>query len=255
MIKEAINKIQELVLETTKVEKVEIEDSIYLQHGSDLTRYITPQINTLDTRSLSGLNELVRSFVKVEAKKLNIPLPLVISARGNKISVHSSVDNTYQRQCLIECLPIIPDIITNRYVLPEEMIINLNTCYETSQNKADLIDVISNLYNAKTVKQIDNGIGKKIVVESDAFVGGSQGVTINPLVNLTPIATYQEIEQVERQFNLRVDDNGRVALFTADEGYFEKEVQERIGKYLFDALTEEIGAEKIILGKDVILAL
>lgn len=73
-------------------------------------------------------------------------------------------------------------------------------------------------------------------------------MTINPIVTLTPVATYPELIQVERKFNLRVDQHGRVALFVADRGYFEKEVQKLIKQYLTAELPKEL------IGKDVVLA-
>lgn len=87
---------------------------------------------------------------------------------------------------------------------------------------------------------------KKIIVESDAFAGGAGQVTINPIVKLVPISTYPELIQVERKFNLRVDDRGRCALFVADTGYFEKEVQRLIKQFLEAELPKEI-REKVVL--------
>ena len=116
--------------------------------------------------------------------------------------------------------------------------------------KNALINTISNLYNSKTVHLLeDNGICKKIIVESDAFAGGAGQVTINPIVKLVPISTYPELIQVEySKFNLRVDDRGRCGLIVADTGYFEKEVQRLIKQFLLEAeLPKEI-REKSSIG-------
>ena len=250
MIRKAIEKIEELVnaREENKLEQVEIKNMLYKKFGGHLSRVTTPGIESIGTRSLSGLVEIIKSYIDVEAKKLNIQLPLIIQAEGNEIKVLSSVDDTYERQTLIHCKPVVPRLILNEWVLPEEMIINLNTCYVPTENTDKLIATVSNLYNSKTVKQIDNGVGVNLVVESDAFAGGAGKVTINPIVTLTPVATYPELIQIDRKFNLRVDQSGRVALFVADGGYFEKEVQKLIKQYLTAELPKEL------IGKDVVLA-
>lgn len=161
MIRKAIEKIEELVnaREENKLEQVEIKNMLYKKFGGHLSRVTTPGIESIGTRSLSGLVEIIKSYIDVEAKKLNIQLPLIIQAEGNEIKVLSSVDDTYERQTLIHCKPVVPRLILNEWVLPEEMIINLNTCYVPTENTDKLIATVSNLYNSKTVKQIDNGVG------------------------------------------------------------------------------------------------
>ena len=250
MIRQAIEKVVELAnaKENAQLEQAEIKGMLHTKFGCSLRRVTTPGIESIDTRSLSGLVEIIKSYIDVEAKNLNIQLPLIIQADGNEIKVLSSVDDTYERQILIHCKPIVPRLILNEWISPEEMIINLNTCYVPTDNTDKLISTVSNLYNSKTVKQVDNGIGVNLVVESDAFAGGAGKVTINPIVTLTPVATYPELIQVERKFNLRVDQHGRVALFVADRGYFEKEVQKLIKQYLTAELPKEL------IGKDVVLA-
>ena len=251
MIRQAIEKIVELAnaKENAQLEQVEIKGMLHTKFDGSLRRVITPNIESVCTCSLSGLVEIIKSYIEVEAKNLNVQLPLIIQAKGNGIEVVSSVDDTYERQTLIRCKPITPELILNTWTSPEEMIINLNTCYIPTDNTDKLISTISNLYNSKTVKQIDNGIGVNLVVESDAFAGGAGKVTIDPIVTLTPIATYPELVQIERKFNLRVNQQGNVALFVADRGYFEKEVQKLIKQYLIEELPQEL------IGGDVVLAL
>lgn len=248
MIRQAIEKIEELVnaREENKFEQVKVKEMDYYKFGGNLKRIVTPNVDFVVTHSLSGLVEMIKSYITVEANELNIKLPLIVEAKGNRIRVITSIDDTYTRQQLIECNPIVPKLILNEFVEPEHMIINVNTCYMPTENSIALINTISNLYNSKTVHQQDNGIGKKIVVESDAFAGGAGQVTINPIVKLTPVATYPELIQVERKFNLRVDNSGRCALFVADIGFFEKEVQKLIKQYLEAELPKEI-REQVVL--------
>ena len=79
-------------------------------------------------------------------------------------------------------------------------------------------------------------------------VNTNEAVTINPIVALTPIGTYPELNQIRRKFNLRVDHDGEVALMVCDEGIFERRVQELKDYFKF-------ALDKVIERKDVILAL
>lgn len=141
MIRQAIEKIEELVnaKEENRLEQTDIKGMLYTKFGGRLNRVITPNIESVSTRSLSGLVEIIKSYIDVEAKELNIQLPLIVQAEGNEIKVLSSVDDTYSRQTLIHCKPVVPRLILNEWVLPEEMIINLNTCYVPTENTDKLI--------------------------------------------------------------------------------------------------------------------
>lgn len=136
MIRQAIEKVVELAnaKENAQLEQAEIKGMLHTKFGGSLRRVTTPGIESIDTRSLSGLVEIIKSYIDVEAKNLNIQLPLIIQADGNEIKVLSSVDDTYERQILIHCKPIVPRLILNEWISPEEMIINLNTCYVPTDN-------------------------------------------------------------------------------------------------------------------------
>ena len=62
-------------------------------------------------------------------------------------------------------------------------------------------------------------------------VNTNEAVTINPIVALTPIGTYPELNQIRRKFNLRVSRDGEVALMVCDEGIFERKVQDELKDY------------------------
>ena len=127
------------------------------------------------------------------------------------------------------------------------MIINVNTCFVQDKNTDNFIQSISKLYKVSKVEAVDNGIGAQLKVTEG--VNTNEAVTINPIVALTPIGTYPELNQIRRKFNLRVDHDGEVALMVCDEGIFERRVQDELKDYFKFALDKEIER------KDVILAL
>lgn len=246
MLEKAIIKIQNLVEERefNHLQKEEVDDQLYLLYNGKLERYEIPRIRCCEVCSLTSLSEMIKSYLKNESSYLNVELPLVISANGNSIKVYSSISRDYKRQELFECVPIVPHQILNRYVSPEEMIININTCYVENTNTKNFISNISNLYQTTEVKMIDDGIGSKFQISKGA---GMEVVSVDPIISLTPIATYPELHQIERQFNVRVNLRGEIALFECDKGIFERKVQDELYKFFCSSFEEEITEGMIVL--------
>lgn len=252
MLAKAIEKIESLVnaKENCHVEEKMIFGEKYIHQGEELYRYKTADIQCLKVRSLTALNSVVKSFMENEMNGGNVSVrfPLIIRATGNDIDVYSSVDETHERKLLFSARPIVPDVILNTFIDPEKMIINVNTCFEQNENTSNFIKNISKLYKVSTVESVDNGIGAQLKVTQGVNLGDdNNAVVIDPIVALTPIATYQEIKQVQRKFNLRVNDNGKVDLMVCDEGYFERQIQDELGDYFSEAFKEEIEFGQIIL--------
>ena len=241
MLAKAIEKIQELsnAQENCRVEECNLFGERYIHQGENLTRFTVPRINPVEVKSLTALEN--------DSTAINVHLPVIITAEGNNIKVYTSIDNTYGRQLIFEANPIIPKAILNRFIPAEQMIINVNTCFVQDKNTDNFIQSISKLYKVSKVEAVDNGIGAQLKVTEG--VNTNEAVTINPIVALTPIGTYPELNQIRRKFNLRVDHDGEVALMVCDEGIFERKVQDELKDYFKFALDKEIER------KDVILAL
>ena len=240
MLAKAIEKIQELTnaQENCRVEECDIFGERYIHQGENLTRFTVPRINPVEVKSLTALNEMIKNFIENDSTAINVHLPVIITAEGNNIKVYTSIDNTYGRQLIFEANPIIPKAILNRFIPAEQMIINVNTCFVQDKNTDNFIQSISKLYKVSKVEAVDNGIGAQLKVTEG--VNTNEAVTINPIVALTPIGTYPELNQIRRKFNLRVDHDGEVALMVCDEGIFERRVQDELKDYFKFALDKEI---------------
>jgi len=249
MLAKAIEKIQDLAnaKENCSVEEKILFGERYIHQGENLTRFTVPEIEPVEVKSLTALKEMIKSFVENDSVGINVHLPVIITARENNIRVYTSIDNTYERQLIFVANPIVPKAILNSFIPAEQMIINVNTCFVQDKNTDNFIQSISKLYKVSKVEAVDNGIGAQLKVTEG--VNTNEAVTINPIVALTPIGTYPELNQIRRKFNLRVSRDGEVALMVCDEGIFERKVQDELKDYFKFALDKEIER------KDVILAL
>lgn len=255
MLAKAIEKIQELANEK---ERCQVEEKVlfeqgYIHQGDILTRYTTPEVETVEVRSLTALTQMIRSFLENDGKTIQCHLPLIVTAVGNNIKVLSSIDHTYERQLIFTARPIVPDVILDRFIPAEQMIINVNTCFEQNENAEAFIKSISKLYKVSTVESVDNGIGATLKVTEG--INTDETVVINPIVALKPIATYDEVNQIERKFNLRVNHEGKVALMVCDKGAFERKVQNQIKSFLNVALDKKVKDGAVILALYEILTM
>jgi len=138
----------------------------------------------------------------------------------------------------------VPGIIFNRFISVEEMIIQLQTCFEESLNKSNLIALISKLSNDTSISLDDDGITQKMTVTQ----GIKTTIQLPPLVKLIPIRTFYEVKQPEQLFLLRIDKSGAVALFDAAGGRWKHDCQLVITDYLVNEFLEEIEAGDVVVG-------
>lgn len=66
-----------------------------------------------------------------------------------------------------------------------------------------------------------------------------QNSTIRPLVKLRPYRTFQEVEQPEGLFLIRIDERG-ITFTEADGGMWKLQARQTIKAYLVEALKDEI---------------
>ena len=93
-----------------------------------------------------------------------------------------------------------------------------------------------------------NDIGVATTVVTQKGVALQQNQTIKPLVRLRPYRTFQEVEQPEGLFLIRIDERG-ITFTEADGGMWKLEARKTVVAYLADALKEELesGNVKIML--------
>ncbi|MEG0409306.1 MAG: hypothetical protein RR623_10580, partial [Bacilli bacterium] len=140
----------------------------------------------------------------------------------------------------------VPRIDFNQYMSVEQMIIQLQTCFKDTENKAKLIAMISKLSKDTKVEVEDDGISQKVSAQEGVALKGE--VTLPPLVKLIPQRTFYEVMQPEQLFLLRVDGNCRVALYDADGGAWKYQCQQSIIEYLYETFKDEVIAGKVIIG-------
>lgn len=184
--------------------------------------------------------------VKNELKDDTHDLPLILNVDEKRVTCLTSYDVNKERQIPFVANAEVPEINFNQYISVEQMIIQLQTCFKESENKSNLISMISKLSKDSSVEMEDDGLTQRVVSQEGVSVKGK--VTLPPLVKLIPQRTFYEVDQPEQMFLLRIDSNCRVALFDADGGSWTYQCQQSIIRYLKEQLQQEVENKKVIIG-------
>jgi len=241
MIKEAILQLLELFDESRKVNQIEIHGRQYVDKGLTRIDEYIPKRREVVVKSLLSL---VSNLKQQEIDKDDVVLPLRIIVSEKRVVVLSSLDVNKERETLYVAEAQVPEIKFDRFISVEEMIIQLQTCFEESINKSNLISLISKLSNDTSISLDDDGVTQKMTVTQ----GIKTTVQLPPLVKLTPTRTFYEVKQPEQLFLLRINKDGLVALFDAAGGRWKHDCQIAISDFLFAEFEEEIINGKVVVG-------
>ncbi len=244
MLRDFVNKLEEMAFNEVKPELVEIDGVNYVKscNGFEILKDI--RFDDLGVNTLSSVVKSVLSLL--DSAPSNVNKPFVVNVQGNKVCIYSNLSRQGNRELLVTAHPETPYLELGSYMPVETMLIRLSTAFEPTENTEALIKALSNIRIVEEVEFKDDGIGQAITAKKGAT---AQKYELPPIVALKPIRTYFELEQVESKYLLRVDGSGRVALFEADGGAWKYEAQKRIVDYLEHELSEEIESDVIkILG-------
>lgn len=240
MLKEAIEKIQELVESRNKVQTIDIEGTTYTELALSPIKERIPRCDRMDFCNL----EMLIENIKTELDDHNLPLRVLVKER--EVNVYSSYDRYKDREHIFRSTAQAPNIEFNQYMSVEAMIIMLQTNFAESENRNNLIQLISRISSENKIEMTDDGMGQKVAVTQGVSVKGT--IAVPPLVKLIPFRTFYEVSQPEQMFLFRIDKNMNVALFDADGGAWKASCQCEIKKYLIDYLYAEIEFGKVIVG-------
>lgn len=70
---------------------------------------------------------------------------------------------------------------------------------------------------------------------------------VNPIVRLKPYRTFNEVDQPESEFLVRLSEGGYVALYEADGGAWTLQARRNVADYLKTALADLIEAGEVIV--------
>ena len=241
MLKEFIAHIQK----TTQPLVQKIGDSTFAISGNGDVEEILPAVYHPDTLTLHSLEALVKM---VQTAAVNMDTPLYITV-PNHLTVRCfgqpDADARYFRQVYYEAKATDVPGFQNGFREHEKAIIELRSQFSPGDDVDYLLDLLSRISKEDGVTTTDNGISQS--VEARQGVTLKTMVQVKPRVSLRPFRTFQEVEQPESEFLLRLNDDGDVGLFEADGGMWKLTARQTVKAFLEAELEDLISDSTVYI--------
>jgi hypothetical protein len=198
------------------------------------------QAATLQIHTLSGLVAyLTKDVDKLdEDETANGPVYVYVVS-PTQVDVLGPPQGRHQSRphpVLVMAYPAKPKL--NQYIPLEDAIINLQTAFVDTDQRAGLLRVLGNVTDEKVNSFKDDGISQSVTAKKGLSLAETVAVP-NPLL-LSPYRTFVEVEQPASLFVIRLkENNGQppyVMLAEADGGAWQNEATKNIAEYLNDHL-------------------
>ena len=241
MLKAAIDKI----LDVASPIIYEKDGHTFIVQASGESRELRAGIDAPATICLNSLEALVK-LVKTEAAGKESPLYITVpSCLEVRCFGQPQEDKRFLRQTYYHVnatdVPGWGDSVKLSF---DQAAVALQTRFQDSVDRGYTLQLLSNITTGAKVTYADNGIATSIVTSKGVSL--QQNSTIRPLVKLRPYRTFQEVEQPEGLFLIRIDERG-ITFTEADGGMWKLEARKTIVKYLEDNLKDLVESGHVVI--------
>jgi hypothetical protein len=240
-LKDAIDRIVELAKPFT------LETRGGHQFCSVNLREVRPEVPSPVRYSVDTLEALVK-LIRTEGVA-QAPLLYVRVDSARRVMVDTTYTHKeyaeFSRLPLYEAVSDVPSISVNESISQERAIVELQSLYAITEDRDYLLSLLSRIDVNQGVSSVDNGISQEVSVKTGAVLKEQQ--TVQPIVHLQPYRTFLEVEQPASDFLLRLDKEGRPALYEADGGAWKLEAKRNIAAYLGEKLADLIESGNVVV--------
>ena len=226
MLKEFIEHIQS----TTKPQIFEKDGATFVVYAEEAPHQLRPDIDHPDILPLHSLDALVK-LVRTEASKAETSLYITISDHLTiRCFGQPQPDARFFRQVYYEARATDVPGFRDGFREQEKAIIELRSRFAPGEGVDYLLDLLSRISKDSGVATTDNGVSQ--TVEARQGIALKATVQLRPRVPLRPFRTFQEVEQPESEFLLRMDEEGNIGLFEADGGMWKLTARQTVKAFL-----------------------
>lgn len=243
MLKEAIEKIEELA----KPEIYDVEGHTYAVGKDGEAREIIPEMVYQDCLALNSLDALVQ-MVKTEGTCADRPDKLYLSVKDHMTVAcfgHPQKDLREARIFYYEAqAKDVPGWDGEVKMAFDKAAVALQTRFQDGGDRDYTLTLLSQITCGAKVTYNDIGVATTVVTQKGVSL--QQNSTIRPLVKLRPYRTFQEVEQPEGLFLIRIDERG-ITFTEADGGMWKLAARKTIKAYLEEALKDMIDDGRVVV--------
>ncbi|MEW6775351.1 MAG: hypothetical protein AB1405_03605 [Bdellovibrionota bacterium] len=229
MIREAVDKIQELVEDKNPIVESGGRDYSIRQ----LHPVVPPTPKPIGLSTLAGVRDLAKKLLDQQE------LILVVVESGGEVAIVSQLLDDWQQRAEYGRATVENQgapFPFGQKLDPESFIIAVHSQFADTADKGIILKLAGAITAERVVTAQDDGISQQ--------VGVRQGITMQEkaslpsLVSLKPFRTFREVDQPESKFLFRAHQEGdgipRLSLREADGGAWKIEAIQRVAKWLRD---------------------
>ena len=201
-----------------------------------------PACNTLEFHTLDGLI----NTIKREYEDFDRFLLINVYDESTVIvysSLHTFSDRMREKPYI--CNADVIDIPLNRPVDYETMMITLKSKFVETPELLALVKLLGSITEESSATASDDGFTQNVVVRKG--IAMKENKPVKPIVKLKPYRTFNEVDQPESDFLVRLSEGGYVSLYMADGGAWMLEARKNVAKYLKEGLADLIDGGHIIV--------
>lgn len=243
MLKAAIEKIESMAKPTTG----EVNGHWYTIRPDGTYTEILPDAEPPKTIELSSLDAVV-TMVETEAVKHVVPV-LVSVPSATMVKVFSPSDDgpRNERFTFYEARATdVPGWEPSVKLPFDQAAVALQTRFQEGADRDYCLTLLSTISTGAKITYNDTGVATTVVTQKGVSL--QQNQTIKPLVRLRPYRTFQEVEQPEGLFLIRINEYG-ITFTEADGGMWKLTARKTVANYLKASLSKfiENGDVKVML--------
>lgn len=166
-----------------------------------------------------------------------VPKMIVHVKSETEVRLVSAFNGDMDRWEIATAKARVPEIQLNRFMDQENFIIQMQSMFIETPDKAIVMQVAGNVEDKTVANYGDDGVTQKATIKSG--LSGMEDVLVPNPVKLRPFRTFHEIDQPEIAFvfRMRNGSNGvSCALFEADGGAWKFDAVHSIAEYLKNEL-------------------
>ena len=246
MLKEFIEHIQETTKPLIHTIDPDIDSgSTFVVTSNGRTVELHPTIDHPDTLQLHSLEALV-TLVKTEAANMDAPLYITIPDHLTvRCFGQPQIAARFFRQVFYEAKATDVPGFWDGFREQEKAIIELRSRFAPGEGVDYLLDLLSRISKENGVITNDNGVSQ--TVEARQGVALKTMERLKPRVPLRPFRTFQEVEQPESEFLLRMDEEGNIGLFEADGGMWKLTARQTVKAFLEVKLADLVTSRAVFI--------
>ena len=203
-----------------------------------------PACSTLEFHTLDGLINTIKKEYEDFERYL-----LINVFDESTVIVYSSL-NTFsdrKREKPYICNADVIDIPLNRPVDYETMMITLKSKFVETPELLELVKLLGSITEENSATASDDGFTQNVVVRKG--IAMKENKMVKPIVKLKPYRTFNEVDQPESEFLVRLSEGGYVSLYMADGGAWMLEARKNVAEYLKAGLVDLIDGGHIIVAE------